>query len=197
MVLGFDLRPAEVPAWDEGRRKLFLLRQDIARPLSIDVLVWPSLFARAGEQGTEDIPVPDWIGPNASLWENLEEMRAWLDARDVDRSGAAVVAVGWLSKLGFSDPQGPYPEAGKPSRPQGGWELLGYDVADRWLLSGLSNCGWERAEVRPPAAWSNARLNEHHLFQHPEAAFEYVEAANSRVPEHAPFFVYSLYRLPS
>jgi hypothetical protein len=75
--------------------------------------------------------------------------------------------------------------------------LLGYDVADRWLLSGLSDCGWAPGEIRPSGAWSVAQLNEHHLFHEPERAFEYVEAVNLRVPEHAPFFVYSLYLLPN
>lgn len=121
-------------------------------------------------------------------------MRAWLAVYGVDLGAAAVVAVGWLSRLGFRDPKGPY---GVPGTPQPGWELLGYDVADGFLLSGLSDCGWETGEIRPPAAWSGAHLNEHHLFHEPDMAFEYVEAVNIRVPEHAPFFVYSLYRLPS
>ena len=85
----------------------------------------------------------------------------------------------------------------EPGHPPSGWQLLGYDVGDRWLLSGLCNCGWEPGEIRPPAAWSAAALNEHHLFRDPDPAFGFAEITSLRVPEHAPFFVYSLYRLPA
>ncbi len=40
------------------------------------------------------------------------------------------------------------------------------------------------------------KLNEHHLFHDQAAAAAFVDVANARVPEHAPFHVFSLYALP-
>lgn len=71
--------------------------------------------------------------------------------------------------------------------------LLGFDVADAGLTSGLTNCGFgqsERSTLR--ASWAPG-LNEHHLFVDVEQAFAFRGLAGGRVPEHAPFFVYALY----
>ena len=165
------------------------------RPLSVDRLAWPSLFAGAPD-ADDAIPIPAWVGPTAQLWENLDRMRACLAVADADLTGAAIVAIGWLS-VGFHDPDGPYAVRSEPSNALPGWQLLGYDVADRWLLSGLCNCGWEPGEIPPPSARSAAELNEHHLFRDPDPAFHFAELTSRRVPEHAPFFVYSVYRLPA
>lgn len=45
------------------------------------------------------------------------------------------------------------------------WSLLGYDVSDRWLLSGLSNCGFLPGEDIQAfrEKWSD-QLSDHHLF---------------------------------
>lgn len=73
-------------------------------------------------------------------------------------------------------------------------EFLGYDVGDAGLLSGLMNCGYdeEAAELRERFA---RHLNHHHLFYDRERALHFARLTNERVPEHAPFFVYGLYRL--
>ena len=193
MVLGFDVRQAPAPQWDERRRQCYLLRQDVMRPLSVDVKAWPSLFATSHDSA-DGIAVPAWVGPNAQLWENLERMRAYLAVEEADLAGAAIVAVGWLSKLAFDDPHGPYAQPSQPGEAVRDWRLLGYDVADRWLLSGLCNCGWMPGEIRSP--WPTAELNEHHLFREPQPAFDFADFTSRRVPEHAPFFVFSLYLLP-
>ena len=75
------------------------------------------------------------------------------------------------------------------------WELLGYDVSDEWMLSGLSNCGYgEEAESLRPL-WA-PHLNEHHLFDDFEKAAEFEALTDARVEEHAPFFVYGIYSIP-
>jgi hypothetical protein len=74
--------------------------------------------------------------------------------------------------------------------------FLGYDVADRWLLSGLSNCGYASNEL---AKWRNAwsdKVGDTHLFPDMSDAIEFKARTNKRVPEHAPFFVYGIFRLP-
>jgi hypothetical protein len=75
------------------------------------------------------------------------------------------------------------------------WSLLGYDVADGALTSGLSNCGYDPSE-RPSLRrdWAG-ELNEHHLFEDPAAARAFRDVTDARVPEHAPFLVYCLLRI--
>lgn len=79
-------------------------------------------------------------------------------------------------------------------RPAGSHSLLGYDVADAGRISGLMNCGYtgEHAELQDRFA---RHLNRNHLFSDRERALHFRRVADRRVPEHAPFFVYGLYRL--
>ena len=72
--------------------------------------------------------------------------------------------------------------------------LLGYDVADASLLSGLMNCGYDEGERRDLAPAWQPRLNEHGLLTDPEAAMAFCRLTDERVPEHTPFGVFALYR---
>jgi hypothetical protein len=68
---------------------------------------------------------------------------------------------------------------------------------DAGFTSALSNCSFaegERESLR--ASWGVA-LNEHHLFMDVEKAFAFRRLSDSRVPEHAPFFVYALCHIES
>jgi hypothetical protein len=78
---------------------------------------------------------------------------------------------------------------------EGEFRLLGYDIADDVFLSGLSNCSYsddEKALLRP--TWSR-RLNQFHLFDHADDASQFHRITETRVPEHAPFFVFGVYLL--
>ena len=75
------------------------------------------------------------------------------------------------------------------------WLLLGYDVADEGLLSGLSNCGYDPVydgleSIR--ARWG-PHLNVFHLFNDHSEAYEFKQFSDRRVEEHAPFYVYGLW----
>jgi hypothetical protein len=72
------------------------------------------------------------------------------------------------------------------------WRLLGFDVADAGLTSGLSNCGHKQSEIAGLRASWVADLNEHHLFTDMARALAFRDVTDRRVPEHAPFFVYAL-----
>lgn len=72
------------------------------------------------------------------------------------------------------------------------WPVLGYDVADEWLVSGLVNCGYAREEKQRLSKVWIVSLTRHGLFRDANAAIDFVKVANERVPEHAPFFVYEL-----
>jgi hypothetical protein len=81
------------------------------------------------------------------------------------------------------------------AKPAKNWTLLGYDVAD-FPFSGISNCSYTPEEGdRLRETWA-PKLNEHHLFRDHEPAFAFAAVTDRRVPDHAPFHVYSLYRLP-
>jgi hypothetical protein len=199
ILIGFDAREAGEydPRWDDERRRRFLLRHDVARPLSVDCIAWPSIAdIGLGRSLSTEERERLGIGWNARLWESLDRMRRYLDEQGADPVDMVLVAVGWLSRLGFPDTaKGPHPAPTEPVQPERSWNLLGYDVADGWLFSGLTDCGYtpeDSAGLREK--WA-PKLNEHHLFRDQEAGFAFVEVSNARVPEHAPFYVYSLYRL--
>jgi len=186
-LVGFDLREARSSTWTGEKRSLYLLRDDITRPLSVDPMVWPSCFPEV--ERTEWRGVLDHWSDLAVMFDaaaraRIDQQVSRLIATEVMLEMlAAEVRAEWLSK---------HLEETSPSRLGPEWTLLGYDVADQWLLSGLSNCGYvrsERAGLQPK--WAQ-RLNGHHLFRDPADAFAFAEVTNHRVPEHAPFFVYGL-----
>lgn len=72
------------------------------------------------------------------------------------------------------------------------WPILGYDIVDRWLLSGLSNCGYDSEELAELASDWRPRLTAGGLVRDLGWAVTFVEVANRRVPEHAPFYVVQL-----
>ncbi len=48
-LLGFDVREMWFTLedlWNQQRRQVFLLRDDVTKPLSTDTLVWPFLIGR-------------------------------------------------------------------------------------------------------------------------------------------------------
>jgi hypothetical protein len=75
------------------------------------------------------------------------------------------------------------------------WALLGYDVCDQWLLSGLSNCGYgtNESEIQILRETYTSDLNEHHLFDALKPAVDFMHLSDERVPEHAPFFVFGIW----
>ena len=208
-LIGFDAREGgEVDdRWDTGRRRAFLLRDDVVRPLAAGgTFTWPSVFdtgqasGMAEEQrrreGFAGIKTPQWIGANCGLWADLEQMRRYLGER-ADQLAYTLVAVSWISRLGFREdtPVGPYREPTAPRAPEPGWQRLGLDVADGSLVSGLSECGYTDEET-PEARerWAGA-LNSHHLFEDEGAALDFAGFCDTRLPRHAPFFVFGVYRV--
>jgi hypothetical protein len=89
---------------------------------------------------------------------------------------------------------------GAPSMPHHGsedWISLGYDVCDETLTSGLTNCGYAREyTLTYKNEWAD-RINEWHLIRTVDDAADFARFSDIRVPEHAPFFVFHLYRVVS
>ncbi|MGH6892518.1 MAG: hypothetical protein ACREEP_09695 [Dongiaceae bacterium] len=209
-VIGFDLRlPADSHLdgqWPANRRALFLLRPEIARPLSVDRMVWPSLFEFPGsnllasrDAGCVAFETTRHREVCSLLWSDLPRMTAAIPA-DIVRLGkscetvridleteAAVTADGAWGYL-LDDPI-------LDDRVQGNWQFLGYDIADAALCSALSNCGYQSSERAQIADIWAARLNEAGLMRDWAAARAFCDLSDRRIREHAPFFVLALYRL--
>jgi hypothetical protein len=163
----------------------------VEAPLSADRIVWPSLFDLAGAPDA-----PAWTGANALVWDDLDGLRRFVAARwPQPVPSHAIVAVTWVSDREFADAgaTGPYREPTTPPTVSPAWPLLGFDVGDGSLLSGLMNCGYAADEVEALRARWAARLNEHHLFTSIEDALAFRGVSDARVREHAPFFGYGLY----
>jgi hypothetical protein len=205
-VIGFDTRrhPEQYVStlWNADRRERFLLAPGARWPLSVDTLVWPSVFAPHGPMSEEQkqliglehaLDITDACVVD-DLWINLERMRhRYQREAPIDLHGIEIVVrlvrdsrrapghaeIAWLE-------HDVLPAALSDGR------SLGYDVADGALISGLSNCGYERAEKRSLQPVWSTKLNEHGLLRELEDAERFKTVTDMRVPEHAPFSVFEL-----
>jgi hypothetical protein len=176
-TIGFDLRSiVPDPSWTADRRTSYLLRRDVPSVRSVDTLVWER------PPGLPRPPVPE------GLWPNLSDLFAAAGA--LDRAGVVAVRI-----TAFGEDE-PTPESLDPIGPAAErYDLLGYDVADYWQLSGLTNCGYSPEEAASLAPVWAPLLNEWHLFGNPDDAEAYADVTDKRVPEHAPFYAYGIYQL--
>jgi hypothetical protein len=197
-VLGFDAREGwadPLRLWPAARRMQYLLRPDIVKPLSVDVMVWPSVFRDPGVEqlhlgdglGNDGIIPPAFVGPCHGLWTDLDEMR-----------GVCVFSARPLRVVAVVAQE--HPLAGHSAALDGSaaaaWPTIGFDVADEYLLSGLTDCGYGDELVDAQRRFGGA-LNEHHLFANDADARAFAAFSDTRVTEHAPFYVYELRARPS
>jgi hypothetical protein len=189
-VIGYDAREMwRQPSadWDWSRRQSYLIDTAVSKPLSVDTMVWASVFD--GEHNGDRWKCPE-MPEEYELWPDYEAMFRAIQIFGTEKLGCywgialtvlpetAVTSI-W-EKLGLLQ-----------GAPKSSWELIGYDVADEGFISALSNCGYFEGETKPTAE----RLYEHHLFSERSAAEEFRTLSNHRVSEHAPFFVFGIYRL--
>ena len=198
-LLGYDCRERWCPRarlWPAERVQKFLLRTDVEKPLSTDVFVWPSVFQdqQLGLLELEDLrlgptglPTPSLHGWVQDLWQDLSAVRGALAPLIGQRFDVIAVTASapWHDDV---------PEC-VPATLDDEWALLGFDVVDGWLLSGLTNCGYSHDEIETlRSRWAH-RLNAHHLFDNEGHATEFASLADLRVREHAPFYVCGLWKL--
>ena len=181
-LVGFDARSLAVESatWPAERRSTYLLRPDVARPLSIDPLVWPRVLGESEGGLSTRVAEPEL----ALLQERLRVI-------DHHARPYAIVAISILPVPADPDSLRSL-SAPEPPTLDSGWSRLGYDVADEALLSGLSNAGYREDEVGALRARWGPELNDHHLFGDAARALELRSVTDGRVPEHAPFFVFGL-----
>ncbi len=190
IVLGYDAKEMWLPpsiSWDKERRRVYLLKEDVDKPLSVDLAVWSSIYDGECDGVRWLHPViPDGL----DIWGSLIEMEASIDEFGVENLGefwkVAITCVG-----DACDTLDWRPSDAKRTSPKSEWEFLGYDVADGAFTSGLSNCGYLQGEEK----YTGNELNEYHLFASAEAAFRFKDYSDQRVQEHKPFYVYGLYRI--
>ena len=175
-TIGFDLRSTvSDPSWTVDRRTRYLLRRDVASVRSVDPVVWvrPPELPR---------------GPQAEgLWPDLSDLFA--AAHALDHANAVAVRITAFAEDATPETVGTIGPAVERH------VLLGYDVADWYLLGGLTNCGYKPAEAASLAPVWAPLLNKWHLFDNPEDATAFAAVTEERVPEHAPFFAYGIYQL--
>lgn len=197
--LGFDLRlPAAdyvTDVWSPEHRASYLLRQDIEWPLSIDRVVWPSLLqSDYFDAGGNRKPNPAFLGEDASDSENEFGLLSDLATMARFRKSKDGVSIG--VQLIYQERKEADPFIGVEASPvPSSADVLGFDVATRTPISGLCNCGYNQTEVRQLRAEWGHRLNVHGLLQTIDDAGRFKEMTNDRVPEHAPFYVYKLFRV--
>jgi len=174
-TIGFDLRSiVPDPGWTADRRTSYLLRRDVPSVRSVDTLVW---------ERPPGLPPPPPMPEG--LWPNLSDVFAAAGA--LDRAGVVVVRI-----TAFREDEPPTPGI-EPAAER--YDFLGYDVADYWLLSGLTNCGYSPEEAASLAPVWAPLLNEWHLFDNPDDAEAFADVTDKRVPEHAPFYAHGVYQL--
>lgn len=204
LILGFDAKVTVPVDWNSKRRDDYLLCKDRVFPKSVDDMVWPSIF-----DVTDELKRPSFTGIFQKYWQNLDELQ-----QHVKHHQGEIVAVAlemesclpkhlneWNARLsGFSQDQdsdstSSIPIVARPDNIDDTFTFIGYDVADEWGLSGLMNCGgYTESELNDERVKSMiSSLNANHLSNSYPAACQFAEYCNSRVKEHAPFFVYSIW----
>lgn len=207
-----EMRPNFGDTWSAERRRQFLLRQDIDKPLSTDTMIWPSVRDEppASEQERlEALAVLEDPSPAAALeyWDwyirqDLRVLRRFVQ-REAMPSPYWIIAISLVASNPLTGELDPFADgfgyldaaSPAPAKRESGWELLGYDVSDSYLLSGLSNCGYSEDEQRIAATTWATHLNRYHLFDDPAAAWRFKEFTDGRVREHQPFHVFGLWRI--
>lgn len=207
-LLGFDARVdicGNTQAWASDRMDGYMYKLDVETRLSVDEMVWPAVPAARLEGWSDFVYFQN-------IWSDLSELNKHVgrERGEAHKIIAVSLCMSEQQTRSINNLSGHPQELAeygvreaKPFTPiepravKDEWELLGYDVCDSWLLSGLSNCGFqpEKEDVNALRNTWGTRLNRYHLFQDYNDASEFTAFSDSRVPEHAPFFVYGLWLL--
>lgn len=185
-MIGFDARENVskfTETWDSERTQQYLLKTDIVKPLSVDVMVWDSIFHLL------NFELPAWIGPRQQ-WDNLQRLHRFIEEKKINDSYSLVAITQWTINEKDSLEK---PHSVEPELVSNEWTLLGFDIADHYLLSGLMNAGYEVEERKHFSLKWSKYLNQYHLFDDLELAIEFKSLTDKRVEEHNPFSVYGIY----
>jgi hypothetical protein len=188
IVLGFDLRkPISGATSDPPRedRARFLIRPEVSGPASVDPDVWPQVAA----QRAQGYPFP--------LWGSVSEILRSCPGLGLPGPGEPsiveiAVVVDEPSRLNWEGALLGWLRPGDDSALALASTRLGYDVADRFLLSGLNNCMLSPKELDYARQRWAPQINSVGLFEDEGEALAFSTACDSIVPEHAPFYPYRI-----
>lgn len=225
MLIGFDVlaipEAARWPMRNEKDREPFFLRPEIAWPISVDRLICPSIFQPAVQQQGEmkmvlrqfpnaleitrttigrNIDWPESELNIAGYWTNVSHMLLWLNENRVQPAALRfpVALRIFLDGTAISDPwvQSILLNGIHPPLPNSSWSRLGYDVADGGQVSALSNCSYEAPEMADARRRWQSSVNDSGLLADLDSAVAVRDLSNKRVAEHAPFYIYEVFRIP-
>jgi hypothetical protein len=206
LLIGFDAREMWLSyddRWSQERRDGFLLRHDLIKPLSVDRLVWPSLFLPnfvfIGGTDWGKLPEAKLAVPieqhTMGFWRELGAMEEILGHRwtGIDKSYWTIAITELMTTQDKQELQSQSPFT--LSEIQNNWSFLGYDIGyDSVLWSALSGNRFESDELQPLQERWMPYLNEYHLFTDQEQAGQFADWADSRDRGHAPHSINGLYR---
>jgi hypothetical protein len=196
MILGFQLRvlPDKLTAWDLQRRIAYLLREDIGTPLSVDMSVW----TECKDSSLHSVIFKDFdsspnTAPNGLSLYSFRDSSALIEPPYIKE--ACLVGVSALGQAAheLQDQRCIEHTFSIGNLGPNAWRCVGYDVADYWLLSGLSNCGYNASEKHALSKQFTSNLNEYGLFISVDSAQQFCANCNARIYEHAPFAVYGVW----
>ena len=158
MIVGYDARVASsTPAHNN-----FKLRSDVTSVFSVDENVWPSIIDKAFPRDYGSRCVQD-------LWNNIPDLQSAIRRLGFKRNDYIPVAISleeecstktelesWIERLDN--------RLNQKTGIEFAHELLGYDVGDFDLISGLSNCEYDERELGSLVPVWAFRLNRVHLF---------------------------------
>lgn len=192
-LIGFDVREMWTKfqdTWDLKRRDMFLLKQDILKPISVDKNVWNSVFELL------NIEIPSNIGWRQGIWLDINIMRESVPSLIPEHYEYWEIGITQFLEEQVAERIGaPYLPVNPPSVADE-WQLLGYDVAELGLLGGLSNAGY-RYEMKSYAYTEFSRhLNHYHLFEDEKIAHHFSEWTQLRDSGHGSWYVTGMYKIP-
>ncbi len=179
--------------WSSERRKLFLLKSDVEKPLSVDTSVWNSIFHK-----NNLIQRPERTGWRGNTWARLSELLNYLPSQPGEESEKFwIIAITQIVDDQIRGETGIDVLPVIPDLIGSDWQFLGYDVAELTLLSSLMNMGYRIDEKGNAEEKFAEKLNQYHLFTQEKVAQEFTRWSNSRDKGHGPFYIYGLHRVKS
>lgn len=193
-LLGFQIRvaPEQLPPWQLNRRSTYLLQESVLTPLSVDTAVWPidddetvhsALFADGDRTvnglNVRDLCVPAMLGPRNPCRPAVLIAITVADEHAMRLRAQHAITI-------------PGPVLGDLGREE--WSRIGFDIADGWMTSALSNCGFSASSKTELQHRFNRCVNAVGLFDDASVADEFRALSDARIPEHSPFYTFGIWR---
>jgi hypothetical protein len=192
-VVGYDVRKSDPEYWADSRKRQYLYRLDVGQPFSADTTAWPSLLPSGSPEAVGRFGFQD-------TWARLdvlrERTREHVLKGGLDRFHTIAITLhtGSYSENDVVNWRSMLPPT-KPDKRLEEWSFLGHDVCDAWLLSALTNYGFNERDNVPALReeWA-PRLNQVHLFHDIQDAIAFKKLSDGRLnKDHIPCFVFGIW----